>query len=70
AAALGRWLAKRGGADVARLIQIYDYDMSALARIFTNHGFEPLRLRHTDHGGHHGAWIIARKDQPVVWPRP
>ncbi|MBI1187509.1 MAG: methyltransferase domain-containing protein [Alphaproteobacteria bacterium] len=61
AGALHRWRAKQSGGDVELLIQMHDYDMSALARVFSTHGFDRLCLRHTDHGGHHGVWIIARK---------
>lgn len=57
----GRRVRRREG-DVSALIQMHDYNFSDIVRCFTARGFSRLVLRHTDHGQHHGAWIIARKD--------
>lgn len=44
------------------LIQMHDYNFSDVMKCFMSRGFNRLVLHHTDHGHHHGAWIIARKD--------
>jgi SAM-dependent methyltransferase len=55
------WLARLGLGPAAHLIQMYDYDLGALARACVAAGFANLALRHTDHGGHHGVWMLGRK---------
>lgn len=47
------------------LIQMRAYNFSDVTRVFVRHGFTRLALRHTDHGGHHGAWFIARRGWPT-----
>lgn len=56
-----RVLARLGAAPAERLIRMYDYDLSDVMRLVVGAGFERACLRHTDHDGHHGAWILARR---------
>jgi SAM-dependent methyltransferase len=64
-ARLRRWLIHQsvrntdGPAD--KLIRMHDYDFSEVLRRVTAAGFERVVLRHTNHVGSHGAWIIARR---------
>lgn len=64
-ARLTRWRNRRvqrqDGHDIGALIQMHAYNFSDVTRVFVRHGFTRLVLRHTDHGGHHGAWFIARR---------
>lgn len=64
-ARLRRWRSRRvqrkDGHDIGALIQMHAYNFSDVTRVFVRHGFTQLVLRHTDHGGHHGAWFIARR---------
>ncbi len=64
-ARLTRWRNRRvqrqDGHDIGSLIQMYAYNLNDVVRIFTERGFSRLVLRHTDHGGYKGAWIIARR---------
>jgi SAM-dependent methyltransferase len=53
-------LRREGPAD--GLIRMHDYNLSDVMRRAVAAGFGRLVLRHTNHGGHHGAWIIARRD--------
>ena len=43
------------------LIQMHDYNFSDVMRCFMSRGFSRLVLRHTDHGHHHGAWVLGRR---------
>ena len=47
-------------------IHMFDYDLSAVIRIFNEAGIQDMRLMSTDHAGHHGVLILGRKDRPVV----
>jgi SAM-dependent methyltransferase len=64
-ARLTRWRTRRvqrqDGHDIGALIQMHAYNFSDVMKVFVTHGFGRLVLRHTDHGGHHGAWVIARR---------
>ncbi len=64
-ARLARWRNRRvqrqDGHDIGALIQMHTYNFSDVAKVFLAHGFSRMVLRHTDHGGHHGAWVIARR---------
>lgn len=64
-ARLTRWRNRRvqrqDGHDIGALIQMYAYNLSEVIGIFVAHGFSRAVLRHTDHGGHKGVWIIARR---------
>lgn len=42
-------------------ILMYDYDLSAVMALLNRAGVTEATLVHTDHGGHHGAIILARK---------
>ena len=42
-------------------MSMYDYDMNKVLFLFVRHGLSDIRLVHTDHGGVHGFWIIAKK---------
>jgi SAM-dependent methyltransferase len=53
---------RQKGWPVDPLIQMHDYNFSDVMRCFMSRGFNRLVLRHTDHGHHHGAWVIARRD--------
>lgn len=44
-------------------IQMFDYDMSRVLEAMTRVGCHAFWLEHTDHGGHHGFVIHARKAQ-------
>ncbi len=58
----GRALARLRAAPPERLIRMYDYNLSEVMRRVIGAGFERAALRHTDHGGHHGVWVIARRE--------
>lgn len=62
---LVRWRNRRvqrqDGHDIGALIRMHAYNFSDVAKVFVANGFSRMVLRHTDHGGHHGAWIIARR---------
>lgn len=58
--AFSKQQARRRGA-VERLITMYDYDLSEIAAVFLAAGFARQILRPTNHGGHFGVWIIAKK---------
>jgi SAM-dependent methyltransferase len=53
---------RQKGWPVDPLIQMHDYNFSEVMRCFMSRGFGRLVLRHTDHGHHHGAWVLARRD--------
>jgi hypothetical protein len=38
---------------------------SDVAKVFAARGFDRLALRHTNHGGHHGACMIAQKPDAI-----
>lgn len=44
-------------------MSMYDYDMNKVLFMLVNNGFADIRLVHTDHGGMHGFWILAKKQQ-------
>jgi hypothetical protein len=52
---------RQKGWPVDPLIQMHDYNFSDVMQCFMSRGFSRLVLRHTDHGHHHGAWVIARR---------
>lgn len=54
-------LARLGVISRDTLIRMHDYALSDVVRLFVDAGFAELHLRHTDHGGHHGVWILARR---------
>lgn len=60
-----RWLERKrhrsAGQSAEPLIRMYDYDFNEILRRFSAHGFERVVTRHTNHGGHHGAWFISRR---------
>ena len=51
----------RAAGSVDPLIRMHDYNFSDVLKRVTAAGFERLVLRHTEHNGHHGAWIIGRR---------
>ncbi len=66
--ALGRWRravrafrARRGAAPVEALIAMHEYDLTEIVRRFVEAGCDEMTLRHTNHGGHHGVLILARR---------
>ncbi|MDP3491667.1 MAG: class I SAM-dependent methyltransferase [Hyphomonadaceae bacterium] len=58
---LARSASRKGDTDAAQLIRMHDYAMSEVMRRLTASGFSRIVMRHTNHGGHHGAWLIARR---------
>lgn len=52
---------RQPGRDVQPLIQMHDYNFSDVMRCFMDRGMSRLVLRHTEHGDHHGAWVLARR---------
>lgn len=63
-AALRRWLNRRSARAAGsseRLIRMHDYPMHEVMRRLTAAGFARIVTRHTDHVGHHGAWLIGRR---------
>jgi len=54
---LGRTAEPRVGS-----ISMFDYDLDAVAERLNRHGIERVLLIHTDHGGHHGAHVIGRRE--------
>lgn len=59
--ALDAHASRTSGKQVERLIVMHDYNFSDVLRVVTAAGFTRLSLRHTNHSGHHGAWILARR---------
>jgi SAM-dependent methyltransferase len=61
-----RWLQRlthrRPGQRVDALIRMHDYNFSDVLQRATAHGFSRVVLRHTQHAGHHGAWLLAQRD--------
>lgn len=53
---------RKAGQAAEHLIQMYDYNFSAVLRLITGHGFSRIVLRHTVHGRHHGAWFLAQRN--------
>jgi SAM-dependent methyltransferase len=47
--------------DRERRMMMFDYDLTRLFAMFVNHRFTQIRLSHTDHGGAHGAIILAAR---------
>ena len=43
------------------VMTMYDYDFSQVVRLLHKAGVEQMELEATDHGGHHGVMIYARK---------
>lgn len=54
-------LARAGARPAESLIQMHDYNLSDVIRLFVEADVHEQRLVHTDHGGHHGVWVIGRK---------
>lgn len=53
---------RQSGQRVDELIQMHDYNFSAVLRTITARGFSRIVLRRTIHGRHHGAWFLAQRD--------
>ena len=45
-------------------VQMYDYDLNAVLRRLNLAGVRQMALNATDHAGHHGVMIIARRTDP------
>ena len=58
---LARAASRKGDSDAAQLIRMHDYPMSDVMRLITAASFERIVMRHTNHAGHHGAWLISRR---------
>lgn len=58
---LARAASRKGDSDAAQLIRMHDYPMGDVMRLVTAAGFERVVMRHTNHDGHHGAWLISRR---------
>jgi SAM-dependent methyltransferase len=56
-----RWRHRQPGVSAEPLIRMYDYDFGEILKRLTAHGFGRVVTHHTQHGGHHGAWFIARR---------
>lgn len=54
---------RKPAGDAAQLVRMYDYNMSEVMRRITAAGFNRVVTRHTDHAGHHGLWLIARRGE-------
>jgi SAM-dependent methyltransferase len=52
---------RQPGRNVQPLIRMHDYNFSEVMRCFMDRGMSRLVLRHTAHGEHHGAWVLARR---------
>lgn len=52
---------RQPGRNVQPLIRMYDYNFSDVMRCFMDRGMSRLVLRHTAHGDHHGASVLARR---------
>jgi len=57
-------LARAGLRPPESLIEMYDYTLSEVIQVFVEAGLTEQHLIHTDHGGHHGVWVFARKSDP------
>jgi SAM-dependent methyltransferase len=44
-------------------MMMYDYDMNQVLAMLYGAGIEDVSLRHSNHGGHHGALIVGRRTQ-------
>ncbi len=53
--------AMRGEAASDTLIRMYDYDLAEITKRIVDSGCPEMVMRHTDHGGHHGVEILARR---------
>lgn len=42
-------------------MMMYDYDLNQIMAMLYQAGIERFSIQHSDHGGHHGAFIIGRK---------
>lgn len=42
---------------------VYDYDMNAVLRLLNERQIRRLMLHPTNHGGHHGVFILARREE-------
>jgi 2-polyprenyl-3-methyl-5-hydroxy-6-metoxy-1,4-benzoquinol methylase len=45
-----------------RDMPIYEYDLSEVVCHMVGHGLQALSMRHTDHGGLHGMWIVGKRE--------
>ncbi|MEM1194318.1 MAG: hypothetical protein AAGH42_13120 [Pseudomonadota bacterium] len=55
-----RLLARYGKQPAEKLVQMHTYDLSRILKIMNAYGYGDVFLKHENHGGFHGAWIIAR----------
>ena len=60
---LHRLIARRFGKRAELLIDMHDYNLSDVLQRIVTRGAERLVLRHTDHNGHHGVWVLARLER-------
>lgn len=44
------------------MMRMYDYDLSRVLPIFVTAGIGALWIFHVDYAGHHGCWILGRKE--------
>lgn len=62
---LGQWMqhsaSRRPGQPAETLIRMHDYNFSEVFGRLTAHGFERIVVRHTNHTGHHGGWLLSRR---------
>lgn len=65
-ARLSQWMqhnaSRRPGRPAETLIHMHDYNFSEVLRRLTAHGFERVVVRHTNHAGHHGGWLLSRRE--------
>jgi SAM-dependent methyltransferase len=52
----------RNSTTIDGLIRMYDYNLSHVMQRVNQAGFGRAVLRPTNHGGHHGVWVISRRD--------
>lgn len=56
-----RALARYGRKPAETLIQMHTYELSRIVKIANTAGFKDIYLKYENHGGFHGAWVIAKK---------
>ncbi|MEO1151082.1 MAG: class I SAM-dependent methyltransferase [Pseudomonadota bacterium] len=53
--------ARYGRKPAETLIQMHTYELSRIVKIANIAGFKDIYLKHENHGGFYGAWVIAKK---------
>lgn len=60
--ALQRMRVRQGRGPAETLIRMHDYNLTEVVALASGAGFSRIVLRMTNHDGHHGAWLLARRN--------